>query len=176
MYRFAARITPAQIEAIAAQLFVECLRHGYTSLCEFHYLHRGPDGAAYARPAETAERIAAAGHTTGMGLTLLPVLYSHAGFGEQPLRQEQRRFRSGVDDVDTLVAMLVQSERFGTSVGDSLRVYSENLRGKRRMVAEECAAKIGLKLLFPLIFCIFPTLMMVLLAPAAIQIWRVLGT
>lgn len=83
--------------------------------------------------------------------------------------------RSGVDDVDTLVAMLIQSERFGTSVGDSLRVYSENLRNKRRTMAEECAAKIGLKLLFPLIFCIFPTLLMVLLGPAAMQLSRTLA-
>ncbi len=106
MYRFAARITPEQIEAIAAQLFAECLRHGYTSLCEFHYLQRGPDGETYARPAETAERIAAAGHATGMGLTLLPVLYSHAGFGEQPLKPEQRRFRTGVDDILGIVEAL----------------------------------------------------------------------
>ncbi|MCC2973251.1 formimidoylglutamate deiminase [Massilia sp. IC2-476] len=106
MYRFAARITPEQIEAIAAQLFAECLRHGYTSLCEFHYLQRGPDGETYARPAETAERVAAAGHATGMGLTLLPVLYSHAGFGEQPLRPEQRRFRTGVDDILGIVEAL----------------------------------------------------------------------
>jgi len=84
--------------------------------------------------------------------------------------------RSGVEDVDTLVAMLIQSERFGTSVGDSLRVHSDNLRHKRRILAEECAARIGLKLLFPLIFCIFPTLMMVLLGPAAIQITRTLGS
>ncbi|HBZ07778.1 MAG TPA: type II secretion system protein [Massilia sp.] len=83
--------------------------------------------------------------------------------------------RSGVDDVDTLVAMLIQSERFGTSVGDSLRVYTENLRNKRRTLAEECAAKIGLKLLFPLIFCIFPTLLMVLLGPAAMQLSRTLA-
>ena len=106
MYRFAARITPQQIEAIAAQLFSECLRHGYTSLCEFHYLHRAPGGETYARPAETAERIAAAGHATGMGVTLLPVLYSHAGFGEQPLRPEQRRFRTGVDDILGIVDAL----------------------------------------------------------------------
>ncbi len=83
--------------------------------------------------------------------------------------------RSGVEDVDTLVAMLIQSERFGTSVGDSLRVHSENLRHKRRVLAEERAAKIGLKLLFPLIFCIFPTLLMVLLGPAVLQIGRTLG-
>ena len=106
MYRFAARITPEQIEAIAAQLFAECLRHGYTSVCEFHYLQRAPGGEAYARPAETAERVAAAGHATGMGLTLLPVLYSHAGFGEQPLKPEQRRFRTGVDDILGIVDAL----------------------------------------------------------------------
>jgi len=98
-----------------------------------------------------------------------------AGFSKE---KALRNFalRSGVDDVDTLVAMLIQSERFGTSVGDSLRVYSENLRNKRRMLAEECAAKIGLKLLFPLIFCIFPTLLMVLMGPAVIQLTRTLGT
>jgi tight adherence protein C len=83
--------------------------------------------------------------------------------------------RTGVDDVDTLVAMLIQSERFGTSVGDALRVHSDNLRTKRRLLAEETAAKIGLKLMFPLIFCIFPTLLMVLMGPAAIQISRTLG-
>jgi tight adherence protein C len=72
--------------------------------------------------------------------------------------------------------VLMQSERFGTSIGDALRVYSENLRNKRRVIAEEAAAKIGLKLLFPLIFCIFPTLLMVLLGPAVIQLTRVFGS
>lgn len=80
--------------------------------------------------------------------------------------------RIGLDDIDSLVAMLIQSERFGTSIGDALRVYSDTLRNKRRVLAEEAAAKIGLKLLFPLIFCIFPTLLMVLLGPAGIQISR----
>lgn len=82
--------------------------------------------------------------------------------------------RTGVEDVDTLVAMLIQAERFGTSIGDSLRVHSESLRTKRRQRAEETAAKISLKLLFPLIFCIFPALLLVLLGPAMIQIYRVL--
>ncbi|KQQ87079.1 type II secretion system F family protein [Massilia sp. Leaf139] len=104
----------------------------------------------------------------------LVLMEMRAGFSKE---RALRNFalRSGVSDVDTLVAMLIQSERFGTSVGDSLRVYSENLRYKRRMLAEECAAKIGLKLLFPLIFCIFPTLLMVLLGPAGIQLGRTLG-
>ncbi|MBI3284987.1 MAG: type II secretion system F family protein [Burkholderiales bacterium] len=80
--------------------------------------------------------------------------------------------RTGVEDVDTLVGMLIQAERFGTSIGDALRVHSEHLRTKRRQRAEEAAAKIALKLLFPLIFCIFPALLMVLVGPAAIQIYH----
>jgi tight adherence protein C len=82
--------------------------------------------------------------------------------------------RTGVEELDVLVAMLIQAERFGTSMGDSLRVHSENLRLKRRLKAEEAAGKIALKLLFPLMFCIFPTLMLVLLGPAFIQVLRVL--
>lgn len=82
--------------------------------------------------------------------------------------------RTGVDEVDMLVAMLVQADRFGTSVADSLRVHSDSLRTKRRQRAEEAAAKIPVKLLFPLIFCIFPSMLLVLLGPAFISIYRVL--
>jgi tight adherence protein C len=82
--------------------------------------------------------------------------------------------RTGVDDIDALVAMLIQAERFGTSIADSLRVQSDQLRTKRRQRAEEQAAKIALKLLFPLIFFIFPSLLVVLMGPAFIQIYRVL--
>lgn len=82
--------------------------------------------------------------------------------------------RTGVEEIDTLVAMLVQSDRFGTSIADSLRVHSDNLRTKRRLRAEEAAAKIPLKLLFPLILFIFPSLLLVLLGPAFITIYRVL--
>jgi tight adherence protein C len=82
--------------------------------------------------------------------------------------------RTGVEDVDALVAMLIQAERFGTSIAASLRVQSDQLRTKRRQRAEEAAAKIALKLLFPLIFFIFPSLLVVLMGPAFIQIYRVL--
>jgi formimidoylglutamate deiminase len=99
MYRFAGRITPEQVEAIAAQLYSECLRHGYTSVCEFHYIQRDPHGGVYARPAEMAERVAAAAQHAGIGVTLLPVLYSYAGFGEQALKPEQQRFRTDVAQV-----------------------------------------------------------------------------
>jgi tight adherence protein C len=82
--------------------------------------------------------------------------------------------RIGIEEVDLLVAMMVQADRFGTSMGDSLRVHANNLRTKRRQRAEEAAAKIAVKLLMPLIFMIFPTLMLVLVGPAMIQIYRVL--
>ncbi|MDN2698736.1 type II secretion system F family protein [Janthinobacterium sp. SUN073] len=82
--------------------------------------------------------------------------------------------RTGVEDVDALVTLLIQAERFGTSIAASLRVQSEQLRTKRRQRAEETAAKIALKLLFPLIFFIFPALMVVLMGPAILQIYRVL--
>lgn len=103
----------------------------------------------------------------------LVLMEMRAGFSkEKALRN--LALRTGVEDIDTLVAMLIQSERFGTSIGASLRVHSDNLRTKRRFRAEEAAAKIALKLLFPLIFCIFPTLLLVLLGPAFIQIYRIL--
>jgi tight adherence protein C len=82
--------------------------------------------------------------------------------------------RTGVEEIEALVAMLVQADRFGTSTADSLRVYSDTLRTKRRLRAEEAAAKIALKLLFPLIFFIFPSLLVVLMGPAFISIYRIL--
>jgi len=82
--------------------------------------------------------------------------------------------RTGVEEVDGFVTMISQAERFGTSIAASLRIHAEMLRTRRRQRAEEAAAKIALKLLFPLIFCIFPSLMVVLMGPAMIQIYRVL--
>jgi tight adherence protein C len=103
----------------------------------------------------------------------LVLMEMRAGFSKE---KALRNFalRTGVEDVDTLVVMLIQSERFGTSMGSALRVHSDNLRTKRRLIAEETAAKIALKLMFPLIFCIFPTVLMVLIGPAMIQIVRTL--
>ena len=84
--------------------------------------------------------------------------------------------RMGLEDAEALVAMLVQAERFGTSVADSLRVHADALRQKRRFRAEEAAAKVPVKLLFPLIFCMLPAFLVVLLGPAFISIYRVLFT
>ena len=82
--------------------------------------------------------------------------------------------RTGVDDIRSLVAMLVQTDKFGTSVAQSLRVHSETLRTKRRQRAEEAAAKTGVKMVFPLVFCIFPAIWVVTIGPAAIKIVEVL--
>lgn len=80
--------------------------------------------------------------------------------------------RTGVEEVATFAAMLTQAERFGTSLGDSLRVFSDDLRHKREARAEERAAKIPTKLLFPLVIFIFPSVIMVVLGPAIIEIVR----
>jgi tight adherence protein C len=80
--------------------------------------------------------------------------------------------RTKVDDVRSLVAMLVQTDRFGTSVGQALRTHAETSRTKRRQRAEERAAKLGVKLLFPLVFCLFPAFYVVVLGPSAVRIWR----
>ena len=103
----------------------------------------------------------------------LVLMEMRAGFSKE---KALRNFalRTGVEDVDVLVTMLIQSERFGTSMGAALRVHADNLRTRRRLLAEEAAAKIALKLMFPLIFCIFPTVLMVLIGPAIIQIVRTL--
>ena len=82
--------------------------------------------------------------------------------------------RTGVEEVDGFVSMIIQAERFGKSIAQALRVHADMLRTRRRQKAEEAAAKIALKLLFPLIFFIFPSLMLVLMGPAMIQIYRVL--
>lgn len=91
---------------------------------------------------------------------------------EQALRN--LAMRTGVDDIASFVAMLVQADRFGTNVAEALRVQAETMRTHRRLRAEERAAKIPLKLLFPLIFFIFPSLMVVLMGPAMISIYRIM--
>ena len=82
--------------------------------------------------------------------------------------------RTGTEETSSWVTMMLQADRFGTSIAESLRVHAEGLRVRRRQRAEEQAAKLPLKLLFPLIFCIFPAMLLVLLGPAFIQITNTL--
>ncbi len=92
MYDFVGKLTPDQVEAIAAQLYVEMLKSGYTAVGEFHYLHHDPSGSPYLELAEMSQRAIQAARLSGIGITHLPVLYSDGGFGGQPAGEGQRRF------------------------------------------------------------------------------------
>jgi formimidoylglutamate deiminase len=97
MYRFVGLFAPEDAEAVAAQLYAECLEHGFTAICEFHYLHHQPDGTPYAERAEMALRHVAAAKRAGIGMTMLPSLYRHGGiFGKEP-HAGQRRFLNDVE-------------------------------------------------------------------------------
>lgn len=106
MYKFALNMTPDQVEAVASQLYVEMLEAGFSRVGEFHYLHHDRDGSPYANIAEMAERIAAASTATGIGLTLLPVLYAHSGFGGAAPSEGQRRF---INDTNRFARLLEKS-------------------------------------------------------------------
>ena len=99
MYRVALRITPEQLRAIATHLYRELLQGGYTQVCEFHYLHHQPDGRPYADELAMSRALADAAQASGIGLTLLPVLYERAGFAQPQLRADQRRFSTDVAQV-----------------------------------------------------------------------------
>jgi formimidoylglutamate deiminase len=103
MYRFVNRITPEQVEAIAAQVFLEMQEAGYAAVGEFHYVHHQRGGAPYSDVAELSNRIFAAAEATGIGLTHLPVLYSYGGAGQVPLSDGQLRFGNDVDQYMRLV-------------------------------------------------------------------------
>ena len=108
MYRFALSMSPDDVEAVAAQLYVEMLEAGFTRVGEFHYLHHDPSGAPYADIGEMAGRIAAASSQTGIGLTLLPVFYAHSGFGGGAPVEGQRRF---INTVDGFAALMESARR-----------------------------------------------------------------
>ncbi|MGN6117800.1 MAG: formimidoylglutamate deiminase [Nitrobacter sp.] len=103
MYRFVGRMTADDIEAVAAQAYVEMLEAGFTRIGEFHYIHHDVSGARYDNISELAERIASSAQTTGIGLTLLPVFYAHAGFGGRAPEQNQRRFINSIDGFSELM-------------------------------------------------------------------------
>lgn len=106
MYRFAARITPESLEAIATWLYVEMLEAGYTAVCEFHYVHHDQGGTPYASDAEMSLALLRAARHAGIGITLLPVLYQTSGFGAQPPRADQARFIRSTDNMLSLLERL----------------------------------------------------------------------
>jgi formimidoylglutamate deiminase len=125
MYALANRITPADLEAIAVQLFIEMLKAGYTAVAEFHYLHRAPNGAPYADSNELWDAVTRAAERAGIALTFLPTLYQTSDFGAQPLKPEQARFAMSTEEFLRAVATRVASERASAS---DLRPSTSGLR------------------------------------------------
>ncbi|MBN9514450.1 MAG: formimidoylglutamate deiminase [Alphaproteobacteria bacterium] len=117
MYRFVDRMEPDDVEAIAAQAFLEMLEGGFTRVGEFHYVHHDTRGTPYSDIAELSSRVAAAASTTGVALTLLPVFYAHAGFGGQPAAPGQRRF---VNDVERYGRLIEASRRAVSALPDAI--------------------------------------------------------
>jgi formimidoylglutamate deiminase len=117
MYALVARLAPHHLRAVAAQCYVELLAGGYTSVCEFHYVHRDPGGHAYAAPEEMALQLVEAARCAGIGLTLLPVLYQAGAFGGGALHPAQRRFAGTPDEI-----LRIADRLRATHAGDDLRV------------------------------------------------------
>ena len=136
MYAAALRITPAQLEAIAAFLYAELLAAGYTQVCEFHYLHNDVDGRPYADPLEMALALVRAAQQVGIGLTLLPTLYMRSGFGAQGLREDQRRFAS----TPASVLHMAQAVRALALPNVTAGVALHSLRAVDEGALRECAA------------------------------------
>ncbi len=133
MYQFAARLSPEQVEAIATWLYIEMLEAGYTSVCEFHYLHHSTDGTPYADDAELSKALLRAAHTAGIGMTLLPVLYQTSGFDSTPPTAGQRRFIRSTDSMlcllDTLKPLCdAQGARLGLAPHSLRAVPPDSLR------------------------------------------------
>ncbi|MEW9586073.1 formimidoylglutamate deiminase [Paraburkholderia sp. DGU8] len=134
MYRFAERITPEGLASVAQWLYIEMLKAGYTSVCEFHYVHHAQNGGRYANCAELAQRVVDAASASGIGMTMLPVLYQYSGFGSRPPRDDQRRFintpQSLLDLLRTLRAARPESAalRYGVAPHSLRAVSAESLR------------------------------------------------
>ena len=120
MYAFASTIGPDQLQAIAAQLYVEMLKAGYTQVCEFHYLHHQPDGTPYDQPAAMSLALIEAAREAGIGLTLLPVLYMSGGFDGRALIARQRRFGHTIEAYLRLLETLRQHESDSVKIGAAL--------------------------------------------------------
>jgi formimidoylglutamate deiminase len=136
MYAAALRITPEQMQAIAAFLYAELLAAGYTHVCEFHYLHNDVDGRPYADPLEMSLALVRAAQQVGIGLTLLPTLYMRSGFGAKGLRADQRRFASTPETVLRIAEAVRKSGTPRVTAGIALH----SLRAVDEAALAECAS------------------------------------
>lgn len=129
MYSAALRVTPRQLERIAAFLYAELLAGGYTQVCEFHYLHNAPAGGPAADPLEMSMALVRAAQRTGIGLTLLPTLYMRSGFGATGLREDQRRFASTPEGIARLVQEVQREVRGDANVNVGVAIHSLRAAG-----------------------------------------------
>jgi len=151
MYRAVLRLSPDDLEAIAAQLYCEMLEAGFTHVCEFQYLHHDVDGQSHEDIAEMSVRCIRAAQSAGIGITILPVMYAYGGFGKQPPSVEQRRFINTADSYQRIVEALdkhcVNSEMVhvglaphslracdGDVLRDVLDLQRESVSGRKRPV------------------------------------------
>jgi len=141
MYAFASSISPDALQAIAAQVYVEMLKAGYTQVCEFHYLHHRPDGSSYA-PLETMSlALIEAAREAGIGLTLLPVLYMSGGFDGRALSSRQCRFGNDVDRYLRLLESLRHHENDQLTVGIALHsLRAVPAEAMQQVLADELAS------------------------------------
>jgi formimidoylglutamate deiminase len=138
MYRFLSRLTPDDVEAIAAYAYMEMLEAGFTTVGEFHYLHHDPDGQPYADIGEMAARIVAAAASTRIGLTLLPSLYTYGGFGNAAPNPGQIRF---INPTDRFVALMMRAREIVTAVsGTAIGIAPHSLRAVSTEQLREVAA------------------------------------
>jgi formimidoylglutamate deiminase len=150
MYAFVERLTPEQVQDIAAQLYVEMLQAGYTNVGEFHYLHHQADGSPYETPSEMSDRIIAAARETGIAITHLPVLYACNGFGGAAPEAGQRRFLNDSDAFAVLVEDLIVRHRddplvrIGIAPHSLRAVTREQLNGAERKRLAAGDAVVGL--------------------------------
>jgi formimidoylglutamate deiminase len=124
MYRLAARLTPESLNAIAAQVYADMLKSGYTAVCEFHYLHNTADGAAYDDPLVMCHSLVDAAATAGIGLTLLPTLYQTSDFGADGPVGVQRRFALQTEQYLDLVGRLRPSQQHAAQIAVGIAFHS----------------------------------------------------
>ncbi len=143
MYGVALRITPAQLRAVAAQLYTELLAGGYTQVCEFHYLQHAADGAPHGDPLAMSRPLVEAADEVGIGLTLLPVLYERAGFAQPRLRAEQRRFGADADAAialrDGIRALQVPRVNAGVAIHSLRAATPASMRRLLQLVGDDPA-------------------------------------
>ncbi len=147
MYRMAARFDPDTLQAVAAQLYAEMLEAGYTTVCEFHYLHHAPDGRPYYDdPAAMSRALIAAARDTGIRMTLLPVLYMTGGFDGRALSERQRRFGHSIESYLRLFETLAAEQDDGLRVGCALHslraVPPEAMREVLRLLPQDARVHI----------------------------------